>query len=130
MIKLMISNEVIKKLHIISIYSDNEFIIPEDFQIWKKIPFSDTAKNGVIFDQPANFVIYHKLEDGSNKKLDVITGITQIEITNPRNIFLPTNEITISIEDINNTLAICGSGNFWGYDTEPLSDMIYKMTIY
>lgn len=133
MVRLAISDEIMEKLHvtIIAIYSDDEVRIPEDF-LEKKIPFSDSIISGVVFDHPLNFIMYHQSGDGSKTMLDVITGINQIETVNPKSLLHPLSrsQITISIEEINNALSICGSGGSWGYDTEPVGDMVYKMTIY
>ena len=123
MVRLAISDEIMEKLHVTAIYSDDEVRISENF-LEKKIPFSDSIISGIVFDHPLNFIMYHQSADGSKNMLDVITGINQIETVNSR------SQITISIEEINNALSICGSGGSWGYDTEPVGDMVYKMTIY
>lgn len=131
MVRLAISDEIMKKLHVTAIYSDDEVRISENF-LEKKIPFSDSIINGIVFDYPLNFIMYHQSADGSKKMLDVITGINQIETVNPGSHLHPLSrsQITINIEEINNALSICGSGGSWGYDTESVGDMVYKMTIY
>lgn len=131
MVRLAISDEIMEKLHVTVIYSDDEVIIPEDF-LEKKIPFSDSIISGIVLDHPLNFIMYHQFADGSKNMLDVITGINQIETVNPASHLHPLSRshIIISIEEINNALSICGSGGSWGYDTEQVGDMVYKMIIY
>lgn len=131
MIELMISDEIMEKLHVTVIYSDDEEGIQEDF-LQKKIPFSDSIVSGIVLAHPINFIVYYKCEDGSKSMLDVITGIIQIETVRPGSLLHPLSrsQITISIEEINNALSICGSGGSWGYDTEQVGDMVYKMIIY
>lgn len=131
MIELMISDEIMEKLHVTAIYSYNEEKIQEDL-LEKKIPFLDSSVSGIVLDHPINFIVYHKCDDDSKSMLDVITGINQIETVNPKSLFHPLSrsQITISIEEINNALSICGSGGSWGYDTEQVGDMVYKMIIY
>ena len=131
MVRLAISDEIMEKLHVTVIYSDDEVRILEDF-LEKKIPFSDSIVSGIVLDHPLNFIMYHQSADGSKTMLDVITGINQIETVNPASLFHPLSrsQITISIEEINNALSICGSGGSWGYDTEQIGDMVYKMIIY
>ena len=131
MVRLAISDEIMEKLHVTAIYSDDEVRILEDF-LEKKIPFSDSIVSGIVLDHPLNFIMYHQSADGSKTMLDVITGINQIETVNPASLFHPLSRshITISIEEINSALSICGSGGSWSYDTEPVGDMVYKMTIY
>ena len=131
MVRLAISDEIMEKLHVTAIYSYNEEKIQEDL-LEKKIPFLDSSISGIVLDHPINFIVYHKYDDGSKSMLDVITGINQIETVNPKSLFHPLSrsQITISIEEINNALSICGSGGSWGYDTEQVGDMVYKMIIY
>lgn len=131
MVRLAISDEIMEKLHVTVIYSDDEEGIQEDF-LQKKIPFSDSIVSGIVLAHPINFIVYNKCDDGSKSMLDVITGINQIETVNPKSLFHPLSrsQITISIEEINNALSICGSGGSWGYDTEQVGDMVYKMIIY
>lgn len=131
MVRLEISDEIMEKLHVTAIYSDDEVRILEDF-LEKKIPFSDSIVSGIVLDHPLNFIMYHQSADGSKTMLDVITGINQIETVNPASLLHPLSrsQITISIEEINNALSICGSGGSWGYDTEQVGDMVYKMIIY
>lgn len=131
MVRLVISDEIMEKLHVTVIYSDDEEGIQEDF-LEKKIPFLDSSISGIVLDHPINFIVYHKRDDGSKSMLDVITGINQIETVSPVSLFHPLSRshITISIEEINNALSICGSGGSWGYDTEQVGDMVYKMIIY
>ena len=131
MVRLAISDEIMEKLHVTAIYSYNEEKIQEDL-LEKKIPFLDSSISGIVLDHPINFIVYHKCDDGSKSMLDVITGINQIETVNPKSLFHPLSrsQITISIEEINNALSICGSGGSWGYDTEQVGDMVYKMIIY
>lgn len=132
MVRLSISDEIMEKLHVTVIYSDDEAEdIEEDF-LQKKIPFSDSIVSGIVLDHPMNFIVYYKCDDGSKIMLDVITGINQIETVSPVSLFHPLSRsnITISIEEINNALSICGSGGSWGYDTEQIGDMVYKMIIY
>lgn len=131
MVRLAISDEIMEKLHVTAIYSYNEEKIQEDL-FEKKIPFLDSSISGIVLDHPINFIVYHKRDDGSKSMLDVITGINQIETVNPKSLFHPLSrsQITISIEEINNALSICGSGGSWGYDTEQVGDMVYKMIIY
>lgn len=131
MVRLSISDEIMEKLHVTAIYSYNEEKIQEDL-LEKKIPFLDSSISGIILDHPINFIVYYKCDDGSKIMLDVITGINQIETVNPKSLFHPLSrsQITISIEEINNALSICGSGGSWGYDTEQVGDMVYKMIIY
>lgn len=131
MVRLSISDEIMEKLHVTAIYSYNEEEIQEDL-FEKKIPFLDSSISGIVLDHPINFIVYYKCDDGSKSMLDVITGINQIETVNPKSLFHPLSrsQITISIEEINNALSICGSGGSWGYDTEQVGDMVYKMIIY
>ena len=131
MVRLSISDEIMEKLHVTAIYSYNEEKIQEDL-LEKKIPFLDSSISGIVLDHPINFIVYYKCDDGSKSMLDVITGINQIETVNPKSLFHPLSrsQITISIEEINNALSICGSGGSWGYDTEQVGDMVYKMIIY
>lgn len=131
MVRLSISDEIMEKLHVTVIYSDDEEGIQEDF-LQKKIPFSDSIVSGIVLAHPINFIVYHKCDDGSKIMLDVITGINQIETVSSGSLFHPLSRshITISIEEINNALSICGSGGSWDYNTEQVGDMVYKMIIY
>lgn len=115
MVRLSISDEIMKKLHVTVIYSDDEERIQEDF-LQKNIPFSDSIVSGIVLDHPINFIVYHKCDDGSKLMLDVITGINQIETVSPGSHLHPLSRshIIISIEEINNALSICGSGGSWG----------------